>query len=220
MPEALNDDQKQYVAALATTEHFTLQTARSATISDANGRSSLFLSTVSSSLVALAFIGQIDKSMSMFFLFALVLFPALIFLGIVTFARVLQSAIEDTIYARAINRLRHLYTELVPQIADYFLLSTSDDVVSMLQNVGIAPGRWQMFLTTAGMIGMINSILVGVFGGLAVGFAGVASTTLCIIAGVIIFAVSMVLHMRYQMQSWMRVESSLPVMFPGSSKQD
>jgi hypothetical protein len=37
-----------------TTEHFTLQTARSATLMETNGRSALFLSTVSSVVVALA----------------------------------------------------------------------------------------------------------------------------------------------------------------------
>ena len=42
-----------------TTEHFTLQTARSATIADNNGRSALYLTTVSSAVVALAFIGQL-----------------------------------------------------------------------------------------------------------------------------------------------------------------
>lgn len=215
----LTDQQKQQIGPLITTEHFTLQTARSATISDANGRSSLFLSTVSSSLVALAFTGQIDTSMSLFFLFALVLFPALIFLGIVTFARVLQSAIEDTIYARAINRLRHLYVEMAPQLADYFLLSTNDDAASTLRNAGITPGRWQMFLTTAGMIGVINSVLIGAFAGLVAGFRGLP-TTLWLVAGVAVFAISMLLHLRYQWRRWSQVEARLPVMFPGSSQQN
>jgi hypothetical protein len=52
---AVNGDQRLLQAL--TTEHFTLQTARSATIMETNGRSALFLSTVSSAVVALAFIG-------------------------------------------------------------------------------------------------------------------------------------------------------------------
>jgi hypothetical protein len=43
---AVNGDQRLLQAL--TTEHFTLQTARSATIMESNGRSALFLSTVSS----------------------------------------------------------------------------------------------------------------------------------------------------------------------------
>jgi len=49
----------QRLLAALTTEHFTLQTARSATIMETNRRSALFLSTVSSAVVALAFIGQV-----------------------------------------------------------------------------------------------------------------------------------------------------------------
>jgi hypothetical protein len=51
-PLAVNGDQRLLQAL--TTEHFTLQTARSATIMETNGRSTLFLSTVSSAVVALA----------------------------------------------------------------------------------------------------------------------------------------------------------------------
>src|SRR5918994_67718 len=46
---------------MATTEHFNLQTARAATISEANGRASIYLAAVSSNLIALAFIGQMSR---------------------------------------------------------------------------------------------------------------------------------------------------------------
>ena len=42
------------------TEHFALQTAQAQEISDLNGRTSLFIGAVSSTLIALAFIGQIS----------------------------------------------------------------------------------------------------------------------------------------------------------------
>jgi hypothetical protein len=64
-----------------TTEHFTLQTARSATIMETNGRSALLLSTVSSAVVALAFIGQVADVGQPFLLFALAVLPALFVLG-------------------------------------------------------------------------------------------------------------------------------------------
>ncbi len=55
------------------------------------------------------------------------LFPLLFFLGLVSFERVLQSAIEDIVCARGMNRIRHLYVELAPQVKDYFILSIHDD---------------------------------------------------------------------------------------------
>ena len=97
---------EQLLLQALTTEHFTLQTARSATIADSNGRSALYLSTVTGAVVALAFIGQVAHVGQVFFLFALALLPALIVLGVLTYLRLVQTAIEDLFYARAINRIR------------------------------------------------------------------------------------------------------------------
>jgi hypothetical protein len=55
---------------MATTEHFNLQTARAATISEANGRASIYLAAVSSNLIALAFIGQMSRLGSAFYAFS------------------------------------------------------------------------------------------------------------------------------------------------------
>jgi hypothetical protein len=96
---------RQLLQAL-TTEHFTLQTARAATIADSNGRSALYLATVSSAVVALAFIGQLAHTGQAFLLFALALLPALVLLGVLTYLRLVQTAVEDLFYARAINRIR------------------------------------------------------------------------------------------------------------------
>jgi hypothetical protein len=48
-------------ATFATTEHFNLQTARATTVSEANGRASIYLAALSSNLIALAFIGQMSR---------------------------------------------------------------------------------------------------------------------------------------------------------------
>ena len=42
-------------ATFATTEHFNLQTARAITVSEANGRASIYLAALSGNLIALAF---------------------------------------------------------------------------------------------------------------------------------------------------------------------
>src|SRR5215471_15479530 len=158
------------LVSIMTTEHYNLQTGRAMTISDANGRASLFLGTVSTSLVALAFVGGLSRSGAgvgqAFYLFGLVLFPSLAFLGLVTFERVLQSGIEDLRYARGINRIRHLYQEHAPEMRPYFVLSAHDDEVGVMGNSAMHWGVWQTFLSTAGMIAVINSVIVGAFVGL------------------------------------------------------
>ena len=73
--------------AFATTEHFNLQTARAVTVSEANGRAGIYLAALSSNLIALAFIGQMSRLGTAFYVFALILLPLLAFLGVVTFLR-------------------------------------------------------------------------------------------------------------------------------------
>src|SRR3954463_6606971 len=79
----------------ATTEHFNLQTARAGTISEANGRASIYLAALSSNLIALAFIGQVSRPGTAFYAFALILLPALALVGTVTFERLVQSSLEE-----------------------------------------------------------------------------------------------------------------------------
>ena len=115
------------LVSIITTEHYNLQTGRSMTISETNGRSSLFVGAVSSGLIALTFVGQISHLGTAFFVFSLVVIPTLVFMGLITFERVLQSGSADITYARGVNRIRHLYLEYAPQLQPYFILSAHDD---------------------------------------------------------------------------------------------
>jgi hypothetical protein len=62
------------VSAL-TTEQFNLQTARMGTIAEANGRTTLYLSTLSSAVIAIAVVGQANQLGDPFYLFALMVLP-------------------------------------------------------------------------------------------------------------------------------------------------
>jgi hypothetical protein len=151
-------DQQGLLQAL-TTEHFTLQTARSAAIADSNGRSALYLSTVSGAVVALAFIGQVAQVGPPFFLFALALF----LLGVLTYLRLVQSSIEDLFYARAINRIRRYYLELEPDAARWFLLAGHDDPAGVMASMGLPATRSHLLSHTATMVSVVASIIGGSF---------------------------------------------------------
>ena len=110
--------------SFATTEHFNLQTARVATISEANGRASLYLAALSSNLIALAFVGQMSRLGTAFYVFALILLPVLAFVGVVTFQRLVQSSIEDMAYARRIARLRAFYLGLAPELEPFLVVDS------------------------------------------------------------------------------------------------
>jgi hypothetical protein len=202
------------VIAMMTTEHYNLQSGRSMTISEAIGRSSLFLSTVSTALVALAFVAQIAHMGTEFYVFALILFPSLFFIGLVTFERLVQIAIEDILYARGISRIRHLYTEIAPQIADYFVLPYYDDELSVYGSEGAKLSWWQFFLTISGMVAVINSVLAGTFIGLAIYRFITLSLALSALIGALGFIVVLMLFLRYQWTRWGGAQRRLKTLFP------
>jgi hypothetical protein len=193
------------------------------TISDTNGRASLFLGTVSTSLVALAFVGGLSRTGAglgqAFYIFGLVLFPSLAFLGLVTFERVLQSGIEDLIYARGINRIRHLYQEHAPEMRPYFILSAHDDEAGVMGNAAMHSGVWQIFLSTAGMIAVLNSVIVGAFVSLLLtALPVVLPLSVAIGTGVAAFLVSVFLHQRYQWRQGRRSLGALRAHFPSGAE--
>ena len=198
---------------MMTAEHANLQAGRFMTVSEANGRTTLFIGTVSGALIAIAFAGQASQMGTAFFMFSLVLFPSLVFMGLFTFERVLQSGIEDLIYARGINLIRHLYLEYAPQMQPYFILAAHDESGKPLLNVGTNPSWGQVFLTTAGMIAFITSMLVGVFVGLLLALLTLPALV-CMSAGIGLFLVSFGILQRYQWGQWKRLEQTLTSLFP------
>jgi len=181
--------------SFATTEHFNLQTARAITVSEANGRASIYLAALSSSLVALAFVGQISRLGVAFYSFALILLPVLAFVGIVTFLRLVQSSVEDIAYARRVGLLRGFYLRLAPELEPY--LATGHDSRFASQPGAIAPSTWQLTLTAAGMVAVVNSAVVAGAGGLALKAVGVGPSAIPLGFGAAIGAGVFSLHERY-----------------------
>jgi hypothetical protein len=87
-------DGQELLTAL-TTEHFTLQGARSQTASESASRASRYILSVSSALVALGLIGQASQIGATFDVFALTVLPTLYVLGVFTFVRVVECGAED-----------------------------------------------------------------------------------------------------------------------------
>ena len=184
-------DRLQAAVAFGTTEHFTLQTARSTTVAEAGGRATSYLAALSSTLVALAFIGNMSGLSTAFYLFCSLLLPVLSFIGIVTFARLVQSTNEDIALAGRIARLRSFYVELVPELEPFLKIVKRGSVPGSLSEKR-EPSKRQLFLTVAGMIAVVNSVVVGTTCGL---FAGIVTSNPMVassIAGVIGASTSLV----------------------------
>ena len=94
-----------------------------------------------------------------FRIFALGILPAIVFLGVATFVRIVETAVEDNIAAMAINRIRGYYLELAGDEARaYFTLGPHDDRQGVLANAGLNLGLARKFDSVATVIALINSI--------------------------------------------------------------
>jgi hypothetical protein len=195
---------RQDLLTIMSTEHFTLQGARSAAISDANGRTSFFLSTLSAGVVALAFVAQVAQTGAAFIVLALILLPTLLVVGLASFERLIQLGIENIRTVVAINRVRRYYLEVAPELRPHFTLSDADDAQGVLTSLGSIRGGirpWDLFVTNAGLIGVIDAIVAGVLATLVAVTVGLAAAPSAA-AGIAIGATVLGALSLYLARSW------------------
>ena len=177
-------ERDQALLTALTTEHFGLAGARAQTTGESSARASLYISAVSSTLVALGFIGQITEVGDTFKVFALTALPTLYLLGLFTFVRVVENGVEDMMLGRAINRIRNYYLQLAGEERRYFMLSGNDDPRGVMRNMGVSLQRRQQFFTTGSMIAVINSVVGGAAIAVAVGTIGAPLGVSVVIGGI------------------------------------
>jgi len=206
-------DRGQLLTVL-TTEHFTLQGARSQTVSESASRATLYVMAVSSALVGLGFIGQVSEVGDVFDIFALAVLPTLYVLGVFTFVRLVETSVEDVLYGRAINRIRHFYREVAGEEARLLALSGHDDPAGVLANMGLRPTRWRLYFSAATMIAVINSVVGGAAVALALGVAFDASVGLAASVGGAVAIASLMLMRRAERRMHVAGGGGIETLFP------
>ncbi len=179
------------------------------------GRTTIYLGTLSATLVALALIIQGETTAGDVRLFAFILLPALIFLGTVTFVRVLENGIEDTIHVMAINRIRHYYLEQAGEDARYFALGGHDDLEGALANMGLASSRWRPLFSIGAVLALINSMVTAALIGVAVD--AVTSREITLVAGVLVTAAAFGLHYRIGSSRYSEAMQRHTPLFPSAT---
>jgi hypothetical protein len=210
----VSEPDRQELLTVLTTEHFTLQGARSQTVSESASRATLYVMAVSSALVGLGFIGQVSEVGDVFDIFALTVLPTLYVLGLFTFVRLVETSVEDVLYGRAINRIRHHYLELAGDQARLFVLSGHDDPAGVLANMGLRPTRWRLYFTAATMIAVVNSVVGGAAVALALGVAADAKLGLAATGGGVMALVSLLLMRRADYRMHVTGGRRTEVLFP------
>ena len=155
----MNDTESKaaFMTAL-TTEHFVLQTAANATVSEAAARSSLYVFSLSSSLVAIGFASRSREALVPFLATVL---SSLFVLGLFTIVRLVDTTLENMRCLTGIARIRGYYRTLTPEAAVYFAGRHGRWPEGHTPSLGLGPVV-AFFTTSASMIAFINNIVAGV----------------------------------------------------------
>lgn len=216
-PPARSSSEKLQILA---TEHWSLLATRSLIYQESLGRVNMFLAILSGSVIALALIAQADHFGTAFTAIAIFMLAVVFFTGVATIRRLMMLNRDDYHTVVGMNRLRHGYFDLHPDVEPYFSTSQFDDLPGSLRTLGIAVETAQGmgtffhgFVTLPGMVGVIVAAVGGAIGGLAaIGFGGPAYVA--IIAGAVVFAATEGVIYRTGRRSFRRFGPSIEPRFP------
>ena len=198
------------------TEHWSLLASRSLAWSESFNRATMFLATLSWAVVALALVAQASSFGRMFSIFALVILPVVLFIGVTTFIRLGATNYHDALCVTGMNRIRHAYLEIAPDMAQYFVMSSNDDERGVAVTMGLPPAMpfyQHMLAATPTIVVIINSIITGVMASIA-GSLLTNQTMIVALAGVIGFLVSAALHQLAAQKSIARAIGGFQPRFP------
>jgi hypothetical protein len=203
------------------TEHWSLLASRGFVYTETIGRTSIFVAALTGSVVALALVAQATDVGDSFVAFALVLLPVIYFLGVVTFVRLMQVNWEDTRWVQGMNRIRHGYLDLAPELEPYFVTSPYDDDMGILQSA-VAMRKWpspaQGFVAIPGVVGVIDSVVAGAIAGIAA-IAFDLDTAAALALGGLLFVVSAAGFVALGDRQIERLRDELDPVFPSPPRE-
>jgi hypothetical protein len=203
---------------ILSTEHWSLLASRSLAWNESFSRAGMYLTTLTGAIVALALVAQASAFGEGFTLFALVILPVVLFIGVATYLRLGSSNYHEAMCVVGMNRIRAAYLELAPDLERYFVMSAHDDQPGMGITMGVQPGGGLMWMAhllagTPTVVIVLNSVIAGVIAAVAALRAGAAmSVTLGV--GVLGFVVAAVLQSTYARRNIAKVRSGLTPRFP------
>jgi hypothetical protein len=151
-------------AQILATEHWSLLATRSMTWNEIFSRASMFITVLSAAVVALALVAQATAFGSGFRLFALLVLPVVLLVGVATFLRLGDANTDDLGLVLGMNRLRHAYLELAPELEPYFVTGHHDDRAGLTQSYGLGyhSGLGRVLAATPNLVAIIDAVVFGV----------------------------------------------------------
>jgi hypothetical protein len=180
-----------HAPAILATEHWSLLASRSLIWNEAMSRTTVFLTVLSASIIALTLMADATGFGPQTTTLALVLLPVVLLLGIATFVRLVQINTEEFQLVLAMNRLRQAYMKIEPALEPYFTTGHHDDrqgLVTTYMLVRPTQARlWIHFLVnTPTIIATVDAALAAAIVVLVTQAAG-ASRAVLVAGGVMAF---------------------------------
>ena len=149
---------------ILTTEHWSLLSSRGLAWNESFSRAAMYLSTLSGAMVALGLIAGIDRLGHAFIVFALVILPVVLFVGLATFVRMGAVNYHDAIAIAGMNRIRGAYVELAPDLEAYFVMGTHDDPPGIARTMAVPPNLpplLHVISATPFVVTVLNGVVAG-----------------------------------------------------------
>jgi len=212
-------DSSEAVQILAT-EHWSLLATRALTYQESFGRVNMFLAILSGAVIALALVAQADRFGPVFISIAIFMLTVVLVLGVFTVARLMALNRDDYHWVVAMNRLRHEYLDLHPELAPGFSTGQHDDLPGVLRTLGVEAGAgsrlgsvFHSLQTLPGAVSIIVAAVGGAIGALiAAGFGG--ARVVVLLSGMAAFVVVALLMIVWGRRSVRRPNTAFEPRFP------
>ena len=179
----------EFMSALVT-EHFVLQGTSSSTISESGSRVSIYLSALSSGLVAIGFASASHRALESL---AFTILPVVFILGCFTVVRLTDTSVANIVSQRRMDLIKTYYASIHPASARYFV-----DDNPATGNHGVRYGSWSFLFTMASMVIVVNSVVGGATIALVFALAIKSAAPTPVIAGIAAGASLLALALYYQ----------------------
>lgn len=201
---------------MMSTEHWSLLASRNLAWTEVFARASMFLSALSFSVVALALAGQASGFGEEFRIFALIVLPVVLFLGITTTLRMDSANHHDALCVIGMNRIRAGYLELAPDLERFFVMGSTDDLAGIGKTMGGLPNRpffVDIFAATPTLVSVLNCVIAATVVALGAIQIGISSGV-AIVAGAVVAVVAFVVWSYVVREHSMRLMESHHPVFP------
>jgi hypothetical protein len=206
---------------ILSTEHWSLLATRSLGYTESFSRVGMFFSVLSGAVISLALIAQAGRYGRTFIIAAILILSIVLFVGVATIVRLISVNHDDLRWVIGMNRLRHAYLDLHPDLERYFVAGWHDDARGISMTLGLPElpkasplsNLGHGFQTLPGMLSVVVAVVAGSLAAL-VAVALSASEAVAVAVGAAAFVAVLALLTVYGWRSIRGYARGLAPRFP------